>query len=96
MLLRKNKAYGEQVNYFDNPDIVGFTRLGDDNHYKSGMAVIMSDKYDGNKRMYVGEKFSGDKFIDALGHKEDEIIIDEEGFGDFSVNGGQVSVYIKI
>ena len=43
MLLRKDKAYGEQVDYFDNPDVVGFTRLGDDAHYKSGMAVIMSD-----------------------------------------------------
>ena len=53
MLLRKDKAYGEQVNYFDNPDIVGFTRLGDDAHYKSGMAVIISDKYEGSKRMYV-------------------------------------------
>ena len=96
MLLRKDKAYGEQVNYFDNPDIVGFTRLGDDAHYKSGMAVIISDKYDGSKRMYVGKNFAGDKFTDALGHREDEIIIDEEGFGNFVVNGGQVSVYIKI
>ena len=96
MLLRKDKAYGEQVNYFDNPDIVGFTRLGDDNHYKSGMAVIISDKYEGSKRMYVGKNFVGDKFTDALGHREDEIIIDEEGFGNFVVNGGQVSVYIKI
>ena len=96
MLLRKDKAYGEQVNYFDNPDIVGFTRLGDDAHYKSGMAVIISDKYEGSKRMYVGKNFAGDKFTDALGHREDEIIIDEDGFGNFIVNGGQVSVYIKI
>lgn len=96
MLLRKDKAYGEQVNYFDNPDIVGFTRLGDDAHYKSGMAVIISDKYEGSKRMYVGKNFVGDKFTDALGHRENEIIIDEEGFGNFVVNGGQVSVYIKI
>ena len=96
MLLRKDKAYGEQVNYFDDPDVVGFTRLGDDNHYKSGMAVIISDKYDGSKRMYVGKDFAGDKFTDALGHREDEILIDEEGFGNFVVNGGQVSVYVKI
>ena len=96
MLLRKDKAYGEQVNYFDDPDVVGFTRLGDDNHYKSGMAVIISDKYDGSKRMYVGKDFAGDKFTDALGHREDEILIDDDGFGNFVVNGGQVSVYVKI
>lgn len=96
MLLRKERAYGEQVNYFDDPDIVGFTRLGDDDHYKSGMAVIISDRCEGRKRMYVGKNFAGEKFEDALGHREDEIVIDEEGFGNFVVNGGQVSVYIKI
>ena len=85
-----------QVNYFDDPDIVGFTRLGDDDHYKSGMAVIISDRCEGRKRMYVGKNFAGEKFEDALGHREDEIVIDEEGFGNFVVNGGQVSVYIKI
>lgn len=96
MLLRKDKAYGEQVDYFDNPDVVGFTRLGDDAHYKSGMAVIMSDKFDGSKRMYVGKNFAGDKFMDSLGHRNEEIIIDEEGFGNFVVTGGSASVYVKI
>ncbi len=96
MLLRKDKAYGEQVDYFDNPDVVGFTRLGDDAHYKSGMAVIMSDKFDGSKRMYVGKNFAGDKFMDSLGHINEEIIIDEEGFGNFVVTGGSASVYVKI
>lgn len=96
VLLRRDRAYGEQVDYFDNPDIIGFTRLGDDDHYKSGMAVIISDRYEGSKRMYVGTKFAGERFFDALGHREDEIIIGEDGFGDFTVNGGSVSVYVKI
>lgn len=96
VLLRRDRAYGEQVDYFDNPDIIGFTRLGDDDHYKSGMAVIISDRYEGSKRMYVGTKFAGERFFDALGHREDEITIGEDGFGDFTVNGGSVSVYVKI
>lgn len=96
MQLRKDRAYGEQIDYFDNPDVIGFTRLGDMNHYKSGMAVIISDKYEGSKRMYVGKELCGEKFMDALNHRKDEIIIDEEGFGTFFVNGGEVSVYVKI
>ena len=96
LLLRRDRAYGEQVDYFDDKNIIGFTRLGDDDHYKSGMAVIISDKYEGSKRMYVGTKFAGERFFDALGNREDEIIIGEDGFGDFIVNGGSVSVYVKI
>lgn len=96
LLLRRDRAYGEQVDYFDDKNLIGFTRLGDDDHYKSGMAVIISDKYEGSKRMYVGTKFAGERFFDALGNKEDEITIGEDGFGDFIVNGGSVSVYVKI
>lgn len=96
LLLRRDRAYGEQVDYFDDKNIIGFTRLGDDDHYKSGMAVIISDKYEGSKRMYVGTKFAGERFFDALGNREDEITISEDGFGDFIVNGGSVSVYVKI
>ena len=96
LLLRRDRAYGEQVDYFDDKNIIGFTRLGDDDHYKSGMAVIISDKYEGSKRMHVGTKFAGERFFDALGNREDEITIGEDGFGDFIVNGGSVSVYVKI
>lgn len=96
LLLRRDRAYGEQVDYFDDKNIIGFTRLGDDDHYKSGMAVIISDKYEGSKRMYVGTKFAGERFFDALGNRDDEITIGEDGFGEFIVNGGSVSVYVKI
>lgn len=96
LVLRKNKAYGEQIDYFDDYNIVGFTRLGDKEHKRSGLAVIMSDKYEGCKRMYVGKEFSGKKFIDALGHRSEEIEIDEEGFGVFPVSGGSASVYIRL
>lgn len=95
LLLRKDKAYGEQIKYFDNPDIIGFTRLGDDEHYKSGLAVVISDKFDGCKRMYVGRELAGKSFVDALSHREEEIFIDNDGFGNFLVSGASVSVYVR-
>lgn len=94
MSLRKEKAYGEQHDYFDHEDIVGFTREGDDEHLKSGLAVIMSDKNEGVKYMYVGRHFTGKKFIDALNHREEEVYIDEEGCGLFPVNPGSCSVWV--
>ena len=96
MSIRKDKAYGDQIDYFDNEDIIGFTRLGDYEHFKSGVAVIFSDKYDGSKRMYVGKRFAGKWFIDCLGYIGDEVVIDEDGFGDFKVIGGNVSVYVMV
>ena len=96
LLLRKDKAYGEQIDYFDNPDIIGFTRLGDEEHNKSGLAVIISDKNDGSKRMYVGRDLEGSLFIDALDNRKDEVYIDGEGFGVFPVSGGTVSVFVRV
>ena len=93
--LRKEKSYGNQNDYFDNPHCIGWTREGDDEHIKSGLAVVISNKGDGEKRMYIGTQFSGEKFIDALSNCEEEIIIDEEGCGTFIVKGKSTSIWVK-
>ena len=41
--LRKEKAYGVQTDYFDNPNFIGWTRAGDEEHQKSGLAVVISN-----------------------------------------------------
>ena len=95
MKLRKRFAYGEEHDYFDDMNVVGWTREGDDEHKGSGMAVIMSDSTGGSKRMYIGKKFAGAFFKDALGNAKYNIRIDEEGFGEFYVNRETVSVWIN-
>ena len=95
LMLRKEKAYGNQNEYFDHPNYIGWTREGDTEHEKSGLAVVISNTGDGEKRMYIGEKFEGCTFIDALGNVEDEVVIDEEGCGNFKVKGRSISVWIK-
>lgn len=94
--LRKEKAYGEQHDYFDHPNYIGWTREGDDEHIKSGLAVVISNAGDGEKRMYIGTRFAGEKFIDCLERCEEEVIIDNEGYGNFKVKGKGASVWIKI
>ena len=95
MILRKDKAYGLEHDYFDHDSVIGFTREGDDEHIKSGLAVIASNKIDGEKRMYIGEKFAGETFIDALGNFEEEVTIDEDGCGVFKVKNRTVSVWVE-
>lgn len=94
LLLRKNYAYGEQIDYFDDPSLVGFVRRGDAEHAASGMAVLLTDSVAGCKKMQAGRQFAGQKFWDALDHFTEPVIIDEEGFGEFKVRGGSVSVWV--
>lgn len=92
--LREDLAYGEQIDYFDDPSIVGFTRTGDKEHENSGLAVLITNCEGGVKKMKIGEKFAGCRFIDALKHILEEVVIDEEGHGEFKVADGSVSVWI--
>ena len=93
--LRKEKAYGEQTDYFDNSNFIGWTRRGDKEHLKSGLAVVISNSFDGEKRMYIGEEFAESIFIDSLNNCEDEVIIDNEGYGNFKVKARSTSIWVK-
>ena len=43
--------------------------------------------------MYVGKHFAGCIFEDILHHVDDTVVIDENGFGEFKVEDGSVSVW---
>ena len=94
MKLRKTKAYGPQHDYFDDPDCIGWTREGDEDHKDSGLAVVISDGRGGTKRMYVGKHFAGMHFADVMGNAKYNIKIDEYGCGEFYVNRGDVAVWV--
>jgi len=89
---RKNHAYGEQHVYFDEPNCIGFTRLGNTEH--KGCAVVMSNREEYSKRMEMGAPYAGVKFLDMLGHLPQSIVIGEDGWGDFPCPAGNVSVWI--
>lgn len=94
LALRKRYAYGEQIDYFDDSSLVGFSRLGDEEHADSGMAVLLTDSVSGTKLMQVGKKYAGSVFYDALGRFAEPVAIDQDGFGTFRAEGGNVSVWI--
>ncbi len=93
--LRHSYAYGEQEDYFDDPHIVGWVRKGLQEKPGSGIAVLLSNAESGTKRMNIGAGFSGTSFYDAFGVFQDPVIIDEEGYGDFSVEERSVSVWVQ-
>ena len=92
---RKNFAYGVQRDYFDHWDIVGWTREGDDTHLHSGIAVLVNNGQEGTKWMEVGAKHAGDVFYDFLQNRYDSVVINSNGWGEFKVNGGSVSVWVS-
>lgn len=95
LYLRKFYTYGEQVDYLDHSNIIGWVRLGEEEFSNSGAAIIITNGEEGEKIMSVGAHRAGEKWIDFLGHREETVTIDEEGNGCFTVNGGSISVWVK-
>ena len=93
---KKKKVYGMQHDYFDNPNYIGWTYEGDSEHLKSGLAVVISNSVDGEKRMYIGTQYAGDKYIDALGNCEEEIYVNEEGCASFKVKSKSISIWVRV
>lgn len=92
--IRELYAYGEQNDYFDHENVIGWVRMGDEEYENSGLAVVLSDGPGGTKRMFMGRHFAGMKFKDVTGKCLETIQIDEEGWGDFRVEGGSVSAWV--
>lgn len=95
LFLRKNYVYGNQNDYINDSQIIGWTLEGDTMHPNSGIAVILSDNCGGEKQMYIGKKFTGCTFYDYLQNCNQKVVIDADGNGVFPVCGGSISAWIK-
>ena len=91
---RRDHAYGKQNDYFDHPDIIGWTREGDEEH-PDGLAAVVTNGGGGTKHMYAGRAHAGETWYDCTGNRTEEVTVGEDGNGDFPVNGGSVSVWVK-
>jgi len=90
---RYHKAYGDQEDYFDQPNTIGWVRRGVPEITGSGCAVVISNGDQGEKRMFVGADRAGQSWVDLTKTREDHISIEEDGFATFPVNGEGVSVW---
>ncbi len=86
-------TFGEQRDYFDHANVIGWTFSGDAEH-PGAMAVLMSNGSEGRKAMHTG--MAKARFIDRTGYVAGEVETDEEGMGEFSCPAGSVSVWVSI
>lgn len=93
-LARKLYAYGEQNDYFDDPNCIGWVRRGTWDR-KAGCAVVMSNADDGQRRMFVGEMHAGQVWTDVLGWEQNEATIGDDGFGEFNCPAVSMAIYVR-
>lgn len=90
---RKRFANGPQTDIFDDPHCIGFVRRGTAD--APGCVVVMSNKEPGQKLVELGSEYSGNVYIDILGHSDQQVIVGDDGKAIFSTNGGSVSVWVS-
>lgn len=93
--IRKFLAYGTQHDYLDDFNIIGWTREGCEEYPHSGIAVVLTDNAAGEKSMYMGTQFAGQKLYDCTFQFENPVVIDSEGMGCFPVQGGNLSIWVR-
>lgn len=88
---RGKNAFGDQYDYFDHPNCVGWTRLGNRNH-KGGMAVLISNGKNGQKNMQTSSPNTA--YFDLTEHINTLVVTNNEGWGEFLCQEKSVSVWI--
>lgn len=89
---RRDHAYGPQTDWFDDTNLIGWTRAGDEAHPR-GLAVVMTDASGGVKRMPAGRP--GAVFSETTGSVEGLVTIDADGTGAFRCNDRGIAVWIE-
>jgi alpha-amylase len=93
--VRKAYAYGQQRDYFDHGNTIGWTREGVPRRHFSGCAVLLTNGTAGEKNMEVGKRHAGKIFVDICGGRSERVMIDSHGWGKFFVNDASVAVWVR-
>lgn len=93
--VRSELAYGNQRDYFDHGNTIGWTREGVDEKKESGCAVLVCNGDNGFKRMEVGIRHARKRFVDITGGVKKSVLVGEDGWADFSVPAGSIAVWIR-
>jgi alpha-amylase len=84
-------GHGEQIDYFDHPNVVGWTRAGE---ATPAMAVLMANGFaDGWKWMDVRRPNA--RFYDLTGHVPGVVETNADGWGEFRCRERSVSVWVE-
>jgi alpha-amylase len=89
---RRDYGYGDQHDYFDHPNTIGWLRTGNTQH-PGVIAVVMTNGSAGSKWMNTFRP--GATFRDATGHIPDPVTADASGWANFRCPDGNVSVWLQ-
>ena len=92
MFARSHHAYGPQCDYFEQHNIIGWTRLGTQQHPQA-MAVVISNGQGGAQWMQAGKPNA--RFIDLTGHLREPVWTNDDGWAAFSCPRRSVSVWVE-
>ncbi|MDO4483603.1 MAG: alpha-amylase [Clostridia bacterium] len=96
MYLRSHFAYGEEQDYFDHEDVIGFVREGSGDVPGSGLVFLCTNRRGGDKRMNVGSCHRGRWFVRVLGSGKLLVKTDRDGWGAFRTADGAACVYVPV
>jgi len=89
---RARYNYGDQHDYFDHANCIGWLRTGDEEH-PGALVVLMSSGDAGTKRIETGKPNA--TFKDCTGHDGEDITTDESGAAEFRCPAGSLSVWLQ-
>jgi len=95
LITRKELSFGIQRDYFDDANVLGWTREGVDDKPDSGLAVILTNSQATSKTMELGKRNANKVFVDIYGGRTEKVTTDENGVAEFFVNERYVSVWIR-
>ncbi|KAF2120177.1 glycoside hydrolase superfamily [Lophiotrema nucula] len=94
VLARKLYSYGSQEDYLDQPNCIGFVRRATWDK-PNGLACIMSNAEPGAIKMAVGIEHKGETWTDVLGWAQGEVVIDDDGYGEFQCPGVSLAIWVN-
>lgn len=95
LMVRKHLFDGQQCDYFDHPNVIGWFVSGTEENSNAGFVVVLSNSDDGFKEMNLGGLNSHRKFKDITDSFADAIETNDEGVAIFPVKSRSISIWIK-
>ena len=88
---RKNNAFGDQIDYFDHPNTIGWVRMGTEEH-PGGMVVILTNSQTGSKPMQTS--LPNHPFKEVTGQFDHQITTDDNGWAEFPCNDRAIALWL--
>ncbi len=95
MMIRKFLFDGQQCDYFDHPNVVGWFVSGTEDNKNAGFVVVLSNSDDGFKEINLGGLNGNRKFVDVTESFADAITTNDDGVAIFPVKSRSISIWIK-